>query len=107
MVFPVRSRLYRNAAIVLVAVFLLAGCGRDRLPDQRLPVVILADDTMNINTASVEELRRIPNVGESTARRIVEYREQYGPFRRIEDLMQIRGISDERFRSIRHLIRAE
>lgn len=96
-----------NAAIVLVAVFILVGCGADRVKNQRVAFVIPVSDTININTASVEELQRIPNVGESTARRIVEYREQYGPFSRTEDLMQIRGISDERFRQIRHLIRAE
>lgn len=91
----------------MVAVFLLVGCGKDRASSQISSKVIPATDTININTASVEELHRIPNVGESTARRIVEYREQYGPFSRTEDLMQIRGISDERFREIRHLIRAE
>ncbi len=107
MVFPVRTSFNRNAAIVLVAVFLLTGCGSDRGPDQPVSIVIPAGDTININTASAEELQRIPNIGESTARRIVEYRERYGPFRRTEDLMQIRGISDERFRSIRHLVRAE
>lgn len=91
----------------MMAAFLLVGCEKERTLKQQLPSVISASDTININTASVEELQRIPNVGDSTARRVVEYREQYGPFRRTEDLMQIRGMSDERFRSIRHLIRVE
>ncbi|QYO66611.1 ComEA family DNA-binding protein [Leptolyngbya sp. 7M] len=62
---------------------------------------------ININAADADELMRLPNVGTAMAKRIIEHREQYGPFRRPEDLMQVRGISDERFRRIRHLIRTE
>lgn len=62
---------------------------------------------VNINTAPIEELQKIPHIGESLARKIVEHRETNGPFRRAEHLMLIQGISDKRFRKIRPLVRAE
>ena len=62
---------------------------------------------VNINTASVDELQAIPHVGESMAKKIIEHRETNGPFRRPEHLMLISGVSDERFRKIRPLIRVE
>lgn len=63
--------------------------------------------SININTATSEELQRIPHIGEAVAERVIEFRETHGPFRRTEQLMQIRGISDARYRAIRHLIRTE
>ena len=62
---------------------------------------------VNINTAPVEDLQNIPHVGESLARKIIQYREANGPFRRVEHLMLIQGISDKRFRKIRPLVRVE
>ena len=62
---------------------------------------------VNINTAPIEELQKIPHVGESLARKIVEHREANGPFRRVEHLMLIEGISDKRFRRLRPLVRVE
>ncbi len=62
---------------------------------------------ININTASVEELEKLPGIGKALAARIVEHRENYGPFRRPEHLMVVPGISDRKFRSMRNLIVAE
>jgi len=62
---------------------------------------------ININTASVRELEKLPGIGVGLAERIVTHREQYGPFRRAEHLMLVRGISDRRFRELRPMIIAE
>jgi competence protein ComEA len=59
---------------------------------------------ININTASSQELEKLPGVGKSIAERIVAYREQYGRFRRAEHLMMVRGISDRKFRQMRAMI---
>ena len=66
-----------------------------------------AEHAININTATLDELERIPHVGEKVAARIIEQREMNGPFRRVEHLMLIQGISDKRFRKIRPLVRVE
>lgn len=59
---------------------------------------------ININTAPPQELEKLPGVGKVMAERIVAHREQYGPFRRTEHMMMVRGISDRKFRAIRGLL---
>jgi competence ComEA-like helix-hairpin-helix protein len=63
-----------------------------------------ASTRININTASVEQLEKLPGVGKGFAQRIVEHREKYGPFRRPEHLITVRGLSDKRFRALRDWI---
>ncbi|MBZ5536993.1 MAG: helix-hairpin-helix domain-containing protein [Acidobacteriia bacterium] len=55
---------------------------------------------VDINHASVEELATLPGIGKVTAQRIVAFREQNGPFRRLEELLIIRGISEKRLKQI-------
>ncbi len=64
-------------------------------------------DAININTASADELERLPHIGPKTAETIIKFRTDNGPFRRPEGLMQIHGISEKRFLDIRPLIRTE
>lgn len=64
-------------------------------------------DAININTATVDELEKLPHIGRKTAESIVEFRTANGPFRRAEHLMQIRGISEERFLELRPFIKTE
>jgi len=62
---------------------------------------------ININRASVAELKTLPGVGEATAKRIVAYRSKNPPFRRVEELLIIRGISRNRLEQIRNRIRLD
>lgn len=62
---------------------------------------------LNLNTATREELARLPGIGEALAARIVEHRERHGAFRRAEHLMLVRGMSDRRFRELRAHVTAE
>src|SRR6266550_3121584 len=62
---------------------------------------------ININTAPATELETLPGIGKALAARIIEHREKYGPFRRVEHLIIVRGISDNRFRALRELITIE
>ena len=52
---------------------------------------------VNINTASAAELEALPGVGAKTAARIVEYRQKNGPFKKIEELMNVRGVGEKNF----------
>jgi competence protein ComEA len=61
---------------------------------------------VSVNRASREELERLPGVGPVLAARIVEHRERHGPFRRVEHLLVLRGMSERRFREIRALVTA-
>lgn len=63
------------------------------------------DGKININKASKEELMTLPGVGESRAESIIQYRNKQGPFKRIEDIMQISGIKEALFQKIQQLIK--
>jgi competence ComEA-like helix-hairpin-helix protein len=56
---------------------------------------------VDLNTATVEQLQQLPGVGPVTAKSIVDFRKRSGPFRRVDDLLAIRGISNGRLKQIR------
>lgn len=62
---------------------------------------------INLNTASASELETLPGIGKGLAERIIEHREEFGPFRRVEHLIIVRGISDRRFRGLKDLVTVE
>lgn len=62
---------------------------------------------ININTAAAGELEKLPGIGKGLAQRIIDHRERFGPFRRPEHLIIVRGISDKRFRALRDLVTVE
>ena len=55
------------------------------------------DSRININTASEEELQLLPGVGPSLAQRIIEYRNENGPFQKVEDICRVSGIGSKTF----------
>ncbi|MDA2917940.1 ComEA family DNA-binding protein [Desulfobacterota bacterium AH_259_B03_O07] len=59
---------------------------------------------ININTASVEQLVELPGIGESTASKIVAYREQNGGFKTIDDLLNVKGIGERKYEKMKSLI---
>ena len=52
---------------------------------------------VNINTAPASELQTLPGIGAKVAERIVEYRQKNGPFKKVEDLMNVRGVGEKNF----------
>ncbi len=56
---------------------------------------------VNLNTATVTELEALPGVGAKVAARIIEYRTKKGPFRKIEELMNVQGIGEKSFLKLR------
>jgi competence protein ComEA len=61
------------------------------------PKVVKPAAIVNLNTATVSELEVLPCGGARTAARIVEYREKKGPFKKIEELMNVQGIGEKSF----------
>jgi len=60
-----------------------------------------------LNTATEEQLERLPGVGPAMAGRILDYRRQAGGFRKIDDLMEVRGIGAKKFARIEPFVRVE
>lgn len=57
--------------------------------------------TININTASANDLETLPGIGAKTAARIIEYRQKNGPFKKIEELMNVRGVGEKNFLKVK------
>lgn len=63
-----------------------------------------ADRRIDINRATAAELDKLPGIGPSKAKAIVEYRESHGPFRSTEELKRIKGIGDKTYESLKPLV---
>lgn len=59
---------------------------------------------ININTATNEDLVKIPGIGPELALRIIEFRELRGPFSNIEELKSVRGIGDKKFQDLKGVV---
>jgi len=59
---------------------------------------------VNINTATLADLDKLPKVGPATAQRIIDYRTKNGPFKKIEDLKNVSGIGDVTFEGLKDLV---
>lgn len=62
---------------------------------------------ININTASVEELDALPGIGAAIAQRIVDYREENGPFQSPADLQEVQGIGGKAYEKLKDFISVE
>jgi competence protein ComEA len=104
---------FRAGLLLFSLIFCLSGCVKrarhvvihEYANEQQTTTA--APKLININTASANELETLPGIGKSLAERIVEHRDKFGPFRRPEHLIIVRGISDKRFRALRDLVTVE
>jgi competence protein ComEA len=62
------------------------------------------DQKVNINTATLEQLQTLPRIGPAIAQRILDFRKENGNFKRVEDLMKVRGIGEKVFNQLKDLI---
>ena len=76
-------------------------------PDPEGPQEVLVEKSININTATLEELDLLPGVGPAIAQRIIDYREANSGFYDIEEIMEVSGIGEKIFQKVEPYIIAE
>lgn len=70
----------------------------------RTPLPTVEPLQVNINTATLQELETLPNIGPSTAQAIITYRERIGVFTALDELMNVPGIGPKTFESLQGFI---
>jgi competence protein ComEA len=82
-------------SLIVLAALLAApqaqAAGQSNATASKSPAIV------NLNTATASELATLPGIGERTAARIIEYRQKNGPFKKIEELMNVQGIGEKSF----------
>jgi len=97
--------------IAAVGTFVCAGAlGRPASADVLAPVAAVGSaepvgaGTININTATVDELDRLPGVGPTKAAAVAAFREKHGPFKRIDDLDRVKGFGRKLIMRVRPFV---
>jgi competence protein ComEA len=93
----IRSVLSLVALVSLLAVQPKTASAQGKTTPSAAPAKTATAAVVNINTASASALEALPGVGAKTAARIVEYRQKNGPFKKIEELMNVRGVGEKNF----------
>jgi competence protein ComEA len=92
-----RTNIAKGIAIlVMLSVFLapLAAQQNQTKPGEKI----------NINSASADVLDKLPRIGPKVAQRIIDFRKQNGPFKKVEELMKVKGIGEKTFAKLKDLI---
>ncbi len=62
---------------------------------------MLEGEVLDLNTATLSDLTRLPGIGETKAQAILSWRETHGPFRAVEDLLSVDGIGEKTLETLR------
>jgi competence protein ComEA len=86
-------------AVASIIVALLAICSA--LPAAAADKV----EPIDVNKAGVTELMSVPGIGKVMAQRIIDFREEHGPFSRVEDLLKVKGIGEKSLEKLKPYVK--
>lgn len=66
---------------------------------------MLEGEVLDLNTATLSDLTRLPGIGQTKAQAILDWREAHGPFRAVEDLLSVDGIGEKTWETLRPYVR--
>ena len=89
---------------ILVAVLAMAPSAHAQTKKASAKATATAASPVNLNTATPAQLETLPGIGAAAARRILEYRQKNGAFKKIEELMNVKGIGEKSFLKLKPLI---
>ena len=92
-----RSALVLVAALVCVASPLAA----QRSAKPPAAATVASTGTVNLNSATAAQIASLPGIGPKTADLVVQYRQKNGPFKKIEEIMNVKGIGEKSFLKIK------
>ena len=91
---------------IIATTWTMAGVGA-RVSSENLPQQSSAQPAapaLNLNTATQADLEKLPGVGAATAKQILEYRQKNNGFKKVEELMNIKGIGEKSFLKLKPLV---
>ena len=88
----------------LLVIMAMAALATVSLAAVEKPAATGKDKLVNINTADAAQLATLPQVGAKMAQRILDYRKSSGGFKRVQDLMKVKGIGEKVFAKLQPLI---
>ncbi len=92
--------------LLLIGLLILAPVvGPAQAPSPTRSKVQAPPAVLDVNRASAEDFENLPGIGPKLAERIVAFRQKHGPFRRVEDLMAIKGMGLKKWKAIRPYLR--
>jgi len=92
--------------LAICGTILIASPALATTTQQAAPAAASAASTpaINLNAATIDQLETLPGIGRKTAERIIEYRTKSGGLKRIEDLMNVKGIGEKSFLKLKPLV---
>jgi competence protein ComEA len=91
--------------LTAIALVLMLGAATAAAQEGRKPAPSTpAATAVNLNTASMSQLEGLPGIGKAVAERILEYRQKSGGFKKVEELMNVRGIGEKSFLKLKPLV---